>query len=700
MFNYFRCRKLTPSQCPTNDVSFYKKQLAPVSSDNSAPEYTKNPSTQTPRDPRNRNDLPRLQSRTFERVLLSSGKGWCAVEPPKTLLIEGVVGVKSEASLLAQLEDLLQSSQLEVRRIEMSTEEQIASIEFGSGFVAWETMRKLLRINHFKRISPDEDGKCFRQLLKRHRQPAEETTPKRVKAEPQAGPGSSNHTRPLALSCNPFVPCVKISFEDYDRLGFSRRIDPKHVISSIFKGKIGSFGGVEESGSSWHIHFGREIDVIQADRILLSETFSFEGRSFFFPRWKLVKDGKSWQVPSVVEPGTKTIIESKESSKSSPEYINHLNLEMLDDLDMTQVISALPKFVKKRVVDIPEVNAEPVKELNEEIKEMEEAKEMKNEIKEIEEVKKPSKEIKEIVEVKKPSKEIKEITDAKELSDCQFSSSVEEVNSIIAVIEKEQPKIKRLNSSSTTSTPKKTRNRTKKEVEIVVEIDVEEEEPQFEEQLTSGCARSEGFFLLPSSVKQRVKFPGILEAFSTASPTATADSSRSSRAQNRRPLPSTSLDLFKVSPLQSAQKFVALRNSSIHSYGLVILEHAEPGDLIIEYVGELVRASVANIRERRYEREHHGDGIASSYLFRLDDVMVIDATKKGSLARFINHSCDPNCVAKTISLNGSNRIVMYAKKPLRPGDELTYDYKFPLEKNPEKRVKCLCGSNICRKFLN
>jgi histone-lysine N-methyltransferase SETD1 len=130
------------------------------------------------------------------------------------------------------------------------------------------------------------------------------------------------------------------------------------------------------------------------------------------------------------------------------------------------------------------------------------------------------------------------------------------------------------------------------------------------------------------------------------------------------------------------------------------MEPADPGDLIIEYVGELVRASVANIREWKYEREYRGDGIASSYLFRLDGIMVIDATYKGNLARFINHSCDPNCVAKTIILNGSKRIVMYAKKSIRSGEEITYDYKFPPEKDPNKKVKCLCGSNSCRKFLN
>jgi len=217
------------------------------------------------------------------------------------------------------------------------------------------------------------------------------------------------------------------------------------------------------------------------------------------------------------------------------------------------------------------------------------------------------------------------------------------------------------------------------------------------EQLPSGSARTEGYFKLPDVVREQVRCKERLEAFSTLVGSKSGGHSSSSRGQNRMKLSS---DLFRVSPLQASQKRVSLRSSAIHAFGLVALEPAEPGDLIIEYVGELVRASVANIRELRYERGHHGEGIASSYLFRLDDVMVIDATNRGNLARFINHSCDPSCVARTMLLNGSRRIVMYAKRHISVGDELTYDYKFPREKDPSKRVRCLCNAPNCRKYLN
>ena len=74
----------------------------------------------------------------------------------------------------------------------------------------------------------------------------------------------------------------------------------------------------------------------------------------------------------------------------------------------------------------------------------------------------------------------------------------------------------------------------------------------------------------------------------------------------------------------------------VHAWGLFTQEIIDADDMVIEYGGEVVRAKVADLREKRYE----ASGIGSSYLFRVDDDNVVDATKKGNLARFINHSCD------------------------------------------------------------
>lgn len=140
------------------------------------------------------------------------------------------------------------------------------------------------------------------------------------------------------------------------------------------------------------------------------------------------------------------------------------------------------------------------------------------------------------------------------------------------------------------------------------------------------------------------------------------------------------------------------------------------------------------MREQRYEEE----GIGSSYLFRVDQDTIIDATKCGNLARFINHSCNvskswqcwgwrksfsiieslrqkqlsnvitmfafvdmfalqPNCYAKIITVESQKKIVIYSRQPISINEEITYDYKFPIE---ETKIPCLCGADGCRGSLN
>ncbi|TKA65643.1 Histone-lysine N-methyltransferase, H3 lysine-4 specific [Cryomyces minteri] len=118
--------------------------------------------------------------------------------------------------------------------------------------------------------------------------------------------------------------------------------------------------------------------------------------------------------------------------------------------------------------------------------------------------------------------------------------------------------------------------------------------------------------------------------------------------------------------------------------------------MIIEYVGEKIRQKVADMREERYTKQ----GIGSSYLFRMAEDEIIDATKKGGIARFINHSCSPNCTAKIIKVDGTKRIVIYALRDIAKNEELTYDYKFEREIGSDDRIPCLCGSVGCKGFLN
>ncbi|KAK4380664.1 hypothetical protein RND71_002526 [Anisodus tanguticus] len=159
---------------------------------------------------------------------------------------------------------------------------------------------------------------------------------------------------------------------------------------------------------------------------------------------------------------------------------------------------------------------------------------------------------------------------------------------------------------------------------------------------------------------------------------------------------------------RARKKRLRFQQSKIHDWGLVALEPIDAEDFVIEYVGELIRrrvralfpnlkyipvcyffpkfsAYVSDIREHYYEKI----GIGSSYLFRLDDDYVVDATRRGGIARFINHSCEPNCYTKVISVEGQKKIFIYAKRHISAGEEITYNYKFPLE---EKKIPCNCGS--------
>ncbi|KAF9881296.1 histone-lysine n-methyltransferase [Colletotrichum karsti] len=180
--------------------------------------------------------------------------------------------------------------------------------------------------------------------------------------------------------------------------------------------------------------------------------------------------------------------------------------------------------------------------------------------------------------------------------------------------------------------------------------------------------------------------------------------SRANRANNRRHVSalqdekkiSGDSDAFKFNQLKKRKKPVKFARSAIHNWGLYTEENINKDDMIIEYVGEQVRQSISEIREKRYLKS----GMGSSYLFRIDDNTVIDATKKGGIARFINHSCMPNCTAKIIKVDGSKRIVIYALRDIAQHEELTYDYKFEREIGSLDRIPCLCGTAACKGFLN
>ncbi|XP_022831575.1 histone-lysine N-methyltransferase SETD1 isoform X2 [Spodoptera litura] len=221
---------------------------------------------------------------------------------------------------------------------------------------------------------------------------------------------------------------------------------------------------------------------------------------------------------------------------------------------------------------------------------------------------------------------------------------------------------------------------------------------------SSGSARTEGYYKMDARLKAKYKYhhgrssAAALHAHSDDKKASKMQGlSREARSNQRRLLTAfgtdTDSDLLKFNQLKFRKKQLKFAKSGIHDWGLFAQEPIAADEMVIEYVGQMVRPIVADVREAQYE----ATGIGSSYLFRIDLDTIIDATKCGNLARFINHSCNPNCYAKIITIESQKKIVIYSKQPIGVDEEITYDYKFPLE---DEKIPCLCGAPQCRGFLN
>jgi SET domain-containing protein len=133
------------------------------------------------------------------------------------------------------------------------------------------------------------------------------------------------------------------------------------------------------------------------------------------------------------------------------------------------------------------------------------------------------------------------------------------------------------------------------------------------------------------------------------------------------------------------------RDSKIQGRGVFATRAIKEGTRLIEYRGEIVSDEEADRRYPFFDDERH-----HTFLFRLDSGDAIDAGPSRSIAKYINHSCDPNCEA----VEEDNRIFIDALRDIRKGEELVYDYNYVLEERHtaanKKLYPCNCGANKCR----
>ncbi|HSK18139.1 MAG TPA: SET domain-containing protein-lysine N-methyltransferase [Longimicrobiales bacterium] len=133
------------------------------------------------------------------------------------------------------------------------------------------------------------------------------------------------------------------------------------------------------------------------------------------------------------------------------------------------------------------------------------------------------------------------------------------------------------------------------------------------------------------------------------------------------------------------------RESKIQGRGVFATRKIEEGTRLIEYKGEVVTDAEADRRYPFEEDERH-----HTFLFRLDSGDAIDAGPSRSIAKYINHSCDPNCEA----VEEDGRIFIEAIRDIARGEELVYDYNYVLDEPHnaanKKLYPCNCGAKKCR----
>ncbi len=139
---------------------------------------------------------------------------------------------------------------------------------------------------------------------------------------------------------------------------------------------------------------------------------------------------------------------------------------------------------------------------------------------------------------------------------------------------------------------------------------------------------------------------------------------------------------------------IQARSSPIHGRGVFAVADIQKNERVIEYKGELITWAEA-LRRHPHDPEQPNH----TFYFHIDDFCVLDGLVHGNWAKWINHSCDPNCESDHVE----DRIFIKALRHIKAGEELNYDYGLTIDERYTPKLKkefaCYCGSKKCRKTM-
>ena len=142
--------------------------------------------------------------------------------------------------------------------------------------------------------------------------------------------------------------------------------------------------------------------------------------------------------------------------------------------------------------------------------------------------------------------------------------------------------------------------------------------------------------------------------------------------------------------LSRSKRPYSVRHSAIHGRGVFATRTIRKGTVIIEYRG----------RRITWEAAIDPSNPTHTFFFSLSDGRVIDAGRRGNAARWINHSCAPNC--RTFE-DDDGRVFIEARRTIHAGEELAYDYRLQVDERITRKLRaeyaCRCGAKRCRGTL-